>query len=628
VQGGVVNSMLHDFSRISVYPQAPLKPQTKLTVNTPGDIDEQEADRVAEDVIRAPGPQLLQPCTRSSANARVQINQPGREHDAPEMMRVRAGQVTAPPLVHEGLQSTGQHLDPETRRFMEPRFGHDFSKVRVYTGKEATESSSAMSAKAFTVGQNIVFGTGHYAPQTTEGRRLLAHELTHVVQQRAARPLARMSRGPVRNAHGSGVPGFMLQRTPIDPRSLETETKETPRHIRVSQWLVEPPPGGGTHREEVYWVDFQVDSKGVMRASVRTVLADRKYRSGLLRFSDRFGDALKYFQDNGVEVNEFEGDWSYMSPEEISDNLRVFREEMEEGGKRGTPEEAAKKTPSGKVAKSFGFELTSVENVPESQEHLAEQGVRRWRVKARFRRQSSGSESGPGVTPSGGKPKTGTTSEDERPVTRPRFQKQAENGDGPKFVPSALRFGASIAAESIIGLLTDYIIGKIQEHFSRSAFEQHLRELQPEIGKRKNEAIEQSPPEIRQLIEHPVLGESREFYWVIQLRIRTTQTFATNVRIPPSIIPEIVSVTVSEKESNNEGAVQKGKSVVAPITATYQREESQTVTYSEPIISWSVVYPADIGEYIEYYERSLESGGSRAEQTNVLHFTATERGSQ
>src|SRR6516162_1640310 len=106
VQGGVVNSMLHDFSRISVYPQAPLKPQTKLTVNTPGDIDEQEADRVAEDGIRAPGPQLLQPCTRSSAHARVQINQPAREHDAPETMRVRAGQVTAPPLVHEGLQST------------------------------------------------------------------------------------------------------------------------------------------------------------------------------------------------------------------------------------------------------------------------------------------------------------------------------------------------------------------------------------------------------------------------------------------------------------------------------------------------------------------------------------------
>jgi hypothetical protein len=90
-----------------------------------------------------------------------------------------------------------------------------------------------------------------------------------------------------------------------------------------------------------------------------------------LRFGDSFRNALQHFEANGVEVNAFEGDWSYMTEDEISDNLRVFREEMAKGGTR---EAAALKTPTAKVATRSGFELTSVENVPESQEHLAEQG--------------------------------------------------------------------------------------------------------------------------------------------------------------------------------------------------------------------------------------------------------------
>ena len=175
----------------------------------------------------------------------------------------------------------------------------------------------------------------------------------------------------------------MLQRQVVDPRELKTETINTPRQFKISQWLVEHVPGAGAKETELYWVDFEVDSKGVMKASVRTVLPDRTYRSGMLRFGDGFRDALQHFQTNGVEVSAFEGDWSYMTEDEISDNLRVFREEMEKGGTR---EAAALKTPTGKIATRSGFELTNVENVPESQPHLAENGVRRLRVKAMFRR--------------------------------------------------------------------------------------------------------------------------------------------------------------------------------------------------------------------------------------------------
>lgn len=91
-----------------------------------------------------------------------------------------------PPIVHEVLRSPGQPLDPATRAFMEPRFGHDFSEVRVHTDAKAAESARSVNALAYTVGRNVVLGEGHYAPRARTGRSILAHELAHVVQQRHA----------------------------------------------------------------------------------------------------------------------------------------------------------------------------------------------------------------------------------------------------------------------------------------------------------------------------------------------------------------------------------------------------------------------------------------------------------
>jgi Domain of unknown function (DUF4157) len=91
-----------------------------------------------------------------------------------------------PHSVHEVLHSPGQPLDAVTRAFMEQRFAHDFSQVRVHTGLSAATSARAVDALAYTVGRNIVFGSGQYSPESVAGRRLLAHELTHVLQQGAA----------------------------------------------------------------------------------------------------------------------------------------------------------------------------------------------------------------------------------------------------------------------------------------------------------------------------------------------------------------------------------------------------------------------------------------------------------
>lgn len=97
-----------------------------------------------------------------------------------------AGEV--PPIVQDVLRSPGQPLNAETRTFMEPRFGHDFSGVRVHTDAQAAESARILNAQAYTVGRDLVFGAGEYAPESPPGRRLLAHELTHIIQQNSLGP--------------------------------------------------------------------------------------------------------------------------------------------------------------------------------------------------------------------------------------------------------------------------------------------------------------------------------------------------------------------------------------------------------------------------------------------------------
>jgi hypothetical protein len=106
--------------------------------------------------------------------------------------RGTGGDRSIPSIVHDVLRSPGQPLDAQARSFFEPRFGHDLSQVRVHTDTRAVESARAVNAIAYTAGRSVVFGAARYTPGTSQGRRLLAHELTHVLQQTAgpASPLA------------------------------------------------------------------------------------------------------------------------------------------------------------------------------------------------------------------------------------------------------------------------------------------------------------------------------------------------------------------------------------------------------------------------------------------------------
>lgn len=136
--------------------------QAKLALGRPGDAFEREADRVAESVAGgrfAPG----RPVLRAAADTQ--------------------GWEEAPAMVEAALRTPGHPVPPAVRSVMESRVGHDFSRVRVHTGDLASRSVRSVGALAYTVGSDVVFGAGQYAPETPAGQKLLAHELAHVVQQ-------------------------------------------------------------------------------------------------------------------------------------------------------------------------------------------------------------------------------------------------------------------------------------------------------------------------------------------------------------------------------------------------------------------------------------------------------------
>jgi len=201
----------HDFSRVPVYSKepvagqcplgsaspkfcpfggachtCPVQVQPKLRLGHPGDEYEHEADRMAEKVLRMPEPSL-----QRKPNWTLQESPLCGDEEEILHKKELAGKEIAmgghladvPSIVYDVLRSPGQPLDTGTRAFIEPRLGHDFSRVRIHADAKAGESARAVNALAYTVGRDMVFGIGQYAPGTLAGRRLLGHELMHVVQQ-------------------------------------------------------------------------------------------------------------------------------------------------------------------------------------------------------------------------------------------------------------------------------------------------------------------------------------------------------------------------------------------------------------------------------------------------------------
>ena len=175
--------------------------QTKLATNKPGDEYEQEADQVAEQVVRMPEVKLQQACVGGLCAER-------RKAEPPAVQRKTAAGMGAPSVSSRNsvVPSAGHPLDGGTRSFFEQRFGYDFGEVRVHTGPYASGLANTLRARAYTVGQDVVFGAGQYAPFSRAGRRLLAHELTHVVQQREGHTVRCIQRQDTPDTRSGGGP--------------------------------------------------------------------------------------------------------------------------------------------------------------------------------------------------------------------------------------------------------------------------------------------------------------------------------------------------------------------------------------------------------------------------------------
>ena len=209
-------------------PSRPRVIQTKLAVNPPGDAFEQEADRISQSVMRMPEPRVSRACAcgGSCRGCRGQGDKDKRVQ-AKLVSGNDTGCAEAPPSVHEILRSAGRPLDGATRSFMEPRFGYDFSRVRVHSGSIAERSARDLNAHAFTVGNEIVFGPGRFAPETREGKSLLAHELTHVIQQTGRTPAS----GVVQRAPDK--PAADKEKAPFRDCTEATTTDSNPRRALI-----------------------------------------------------------------------------------------------------------------------------------------------------------------------------------------------------------------------------------------------------------------------------------------------------------------------------------------------------------------------------------------------------------
>lgn len=161
----------------------PLFLRPKLAISQPGDAAEAEADQIAHQMMRMPAPVMQRQCANGESGGPP--CPACRERETAKVSRkADSGTVgDTPNSVHSTLRSPGQLLPVSTQAFFTPRFGRDLSHVRVHTNSEAQQSARDVNALAYTVGSHVVFGAGRYSPESSEGLHLLAHELTHVVQQ-------------------------------------------------------------------------------------------------------------------------------------------------------------------------------------------------------------------------------------------------------------------------------------------------------------------------------------------------------------------------------------------------------------------------------------------------------------
>ncbi|MDF0682147.1 MAG: DUF4157 domain-containing protein [Candidatus Nitrosocosmicus sp.] len=152
--------------------------QTKLKVGHSSDQREQEADRLAEQTMKNGNSAAIGFNTQNKSGSGLMLNR--KEIDNSSIDNLTNNNST---LINSALNTPGKNLDNNTRHYMEPRLGYNFKDVKIHNDSGASKSADSINAKAYTVGNDVVFGKGQYNPSTDAGKNLIAHELTHVIQQ-------------------------------------------------------------------------------------------------------------------------------------------------------------------------------------------------------------------------------------------------------------------------------------------------------------------------------------------------------------------------------------------------------------------------------------------------------------
>src|SRR5882672_3843882 len=280
--------------------------QPKLEVSTPGDALEREADRMAEQVMSMPAPKKQTPAHASGSQLKRQVETRAQPREnSPRMLRANSG-PGAPPQVSPELERNlgaqrggGQSLPGSTRDFFEPRFGQDLSAVRVHHDAEAADAASEINAQAFTHGRDIYFGAGKYQPQSQAGRRLLAHELAHTVQQGSKSstlpPAQRVQRELIQRTNGRNPPPPPGATTPAAPITITNFPIPAFKHqhpnytgrqyIRAKEYIRKRP-----HAPEQGLVWDRAVSHSTAATKLGTLGLNRPDRVYILRARPKFGE--------------------------------------------------------------------------------------------------------------------------------------------------------------------------------------------------------------------------------------------------------------------------------------------------------------------------------------------------
>lgn len=318
----------YDFSVIPVKQNALPAIQAKLTIGQPNDKYEREADRVADEIMKMSEQDSMGFPIRQAADAKMVRRTPvspfsmaeGRivEEDEDEVQAkvdngvvANAESAISSVNIKAAISRSGTALPDSTRAIMENRFGYNFSQVRIHSDTLANKAAKSINARAFTKGADIAFAHGQYAPDSPMGRQLLAHELTHVVQQGKAQAyLPTLSFRPtIKNNHGSLVLQRMNWGTARDtgrdslpwgtgPRGDIYEA-ETDSGTKINVWK---PHNGSTYWCHGYTFGGATVSGGpfsIWGQNVPTVLADDGWNRAFSCVAQT-GDILVFTNNNNV----------------------------------------------------------------------------------------------------------------------------------------------------------------------------------------------------------------------------------------------------------------------------------------------------------------------------------------